>query len=207
VDVLCVWSPWFAERLHRISPIYDARNTAVTGRVRYDPPRVEPVAASPLRVLVIGEAGPAFANEVRPYLDALEAARGIATTFRPHPAIMAGREVERVEDSLAEAILANAVVVGIRSSALLEALWHERPVIVLGSQSGDIASDFASAGLASRCADPADLARAVFEAASPEGRANARRARDRVWGGAPPDSADALIRAGEVDSPRSPAVP
>ena len=33
-DVLCVWSPWFRERLFAISSIYDASNVRVTGRLR-----------------------------------------------------------------------------------------------------------------------------------------------------------------------------
>lgn len=192
-DVLCVWSAWFQARLLSISTIYTSANTRVTGRLR-DPGRATaPHDDDAVRVLVIGEPDPEFAATVDPYLEALRAAGDVVVELHPHPAVSTG-----VRD-LATALAWSDVVVGRRSSALLEALWHARPIVVVGVESA--AHEFVVASLAIACPQPSALAaicRTISAMAETDGVGPARA---RVWGGAPPCPVEAIVAAAEGAAP------
>lgn len=180
-DVMCVWSDWFRQRLIRISPIYGLHNTRVTGRLRYatepEPPRR---AGRPVRVLLLADAGAGSAAAVAPFAAALRCAADMALAVRPHPSTGAA------ERDLATDLDRCDVAIGRRSSALLEAVYRNRPAVVLGGGCGDD-----SPGV--RCDDPGELAGLCRRlAAVPPDPA----ARARLWSGAAGDPVAAVLAAG-----------
>lgn len=192
-DVLCVWSAWFQARLLRISTIYTSANTRVTGRLRDPAPTTTPRDDDAVRVLVIGEADPDFAATVDPYLAALRAAGDVVVKVQPHPA-----ESTRGRD-LATALAWSDVVVGRRSSALLEALWHARPIVIVGVESA--AHEFFAAGLATACAQPTALAAICRTICRTAEAGSVDPARAGVWGGAPADPVRAIVAAAAGAAP------
>lgn len=184
-DVLCVWSEWFRARLLALSAIYTERNTVVTGRLRYAPPPAIP-AASGLRVLVIGEADPRHAAALAPFVAALHAA-GFAVAERAHPA-----HVRRPQPALAGQVQACDVVVGRASSALLEALFFGRPIIVCSAVEPEGRDPRVGVGVH----DPQALPSACRSAAGD--RAGIDRARALIWGGVDPaDAVDRIVQLAE----------
>ncbi len=195
VDIFCVWSPWFQRRLFSISPIYAAENTRITGRLRY------PVLAPSARVdrnrrhevLLVSEARASFVEEVRPFLEALVRCADLVLRVRPHPAEPAGRWPEELlsQGDLDEALLSADVVLGVSSSALLEALVLRRPAVCLGAASSD-AAGYASEGVAEPCPDPAALAEVCRRLAGTWNDVLEER-RERVWGSVPSSPLEALL--------------
>lgn len=194
-DVLCVWSPWFQERLLARSPLYTRVSARVTGRLASASPAPLP-PVPPVRVLVLAEAGAGFAAAIAPFLDALRAADGVRLSVRAHPSDEAGAwpAHERAPGSLHEALGAAHVAVGIGSSALLEALRAGRPAIVLAAGLERDPAGYVAAGVASACETPSVLAalcrRLAYEAA---GSAETLAAARIVWGGAPSDPVTAVL--------------
>jgi hypothetical protein len=182
VDRLCLWSAWFQARLLAISPIYDASNTLVTGRLRFTAqarPRAGP-SARPV-VLLVAEADPDFHRRVKPFLAALAAAADIELVVRPHPAEPAGRWAgyRSATDGLDAALAEAEVVVGIGSSALLEATWAGRPVILLPGAPDPDPAGYGREEIGIPCPRPADLPGLCRAAAL---RAGDPFLRQRIWG-------------------------
>ncbi len=189
VDVLCLWSPWFRERLLQVSPIYDATNTCVTGRLRFFL-QGRPAAAARSdrpKVLLMSEARVGFLEDVRPFVEALSETGDFDVLSRPHPADPPGRwgSMPLASGRLQEVLQGVDVVVGIGSSALLEALWAERPIVVLVHGPDPDPSGYAREGIGIACSAPSELPRICRECLRPPGE-EFRRARERVWGGSPP---------------------
>jgi hypothetical protein len=188
-DVLCVWSAWFLERLLRISRVYSAANTRVTGRLRFSAAAAGPRPGHGPRVhvLLVEEADAGFDAAVAPFLEALRRDGGFSIEMLPHPA----RGGAALRASVAEAATRCDVALGRKSSALLEAVWWGCPAVV----AGDDEADFRSAGLPV-CATPVDLAATCRLCAVD--RLAAPAARERVWGGAPGDPIGEVLAAGAV---------
>ncbi len=186
VDVLCVWSAWFQARLFAVSRIYTSANTRVTGRLR-DPVVTAPVPADGrLRVLCIMEAGVGFAGLLAPYLAALRAAPDVDVSVQAHPSTATPSR------SLADSLQWCEVAVGARSSALLEAVWHRRAIVVVDPTSGPPSP---AAEFAISCPSPAGLVDACRAAAHDATRREFAFA--RVWGDAPPSPAQAILLAAQ----------
>jgi hypothetical protein len=190
VDLLCVWSEWFRERLLAVSPIYHRHNTAVTGRLRWPAilaATTAAAAARTTRVLVIGARGATARAALQPFVDSLAAAGAeFAVRLRPHPA-----EANGSLPSLGDSLQVCDVVVGSASSALLEAIYWQRPVITCGNT--EVAA--AEAQLAIPCADPAQLQHLVRSLASTAGTVRAEEAYRIVWSGCPENPVEAILVA------------
>ena len=194
-DLLCVWSPWFRDRLTRISPVYDVSRVVVTGRLRYPTPARSKPERARLRVLVLSEAADDFPDRIRDYLTALEEEPGFTVSIQPHPAEDASRwsGVKVHRGSLVAALLACDVALGIGSSALLEALYHQRPGITLVTEDRRDPSRYGAEGLVEICSDPpllAPLCRSLTQPAYREWLANNRA---RVWGDNAPRAVGAIL--------------
>ncbi len=195
VDTLCLWSPWFQRRLLSISPIYAGENTRITGRLRY------PVQASSGRsdrdrrcqVLLVSEARGDFALQVQPFLDALSRSADFALRVQPHPAEPEKRWPDELLSrcDLDQALLAADVVLGVSSSALLEALVLRRPAVCLARGAFDPAG-YAAEAVVEVCPDPAALESVCRTLAGKWSDALEDR-RERVWGGVPPCASDAIL--------------
>lgn len=175
-DAMCVWSEWFRSRLLAISPIYAESNTRVTGRLRASEVDVVPPASSGRRcALVLADDGQRFAVAAAPFLDALSR-DGFDVVVRPHPA--GGTPAAK---PLHEQLVGCDVAIGHASSALLEALRCERPVIVLALDGVADPRRLVADGLATSCSQPSELAAACRAACElgAEARSVLRR---RVWG-------------------------
>jgi len=196
VDTLCVWSEWFRARLLAVSPIYTRANTRVTGRLRRDGARPAPEPADALRVLYLSEADPAVAAAVAPFLDALRSEPGIELRVRPHPAEPGGRwpAAEREEGGLARALARAHAVAGVGSSALLEALHHGVPGVLLAPAGVRDPAGYAASGAFELCDRAADVGR-ICRSAARTAPAAVDRAREAVWGGAPVDPVGAVLEA------------
>ena len=186
-DVLCVWSEWFRARLLAISSIYTAANTRVTGRLRPDAGAAATVARETLAVAVLGEANAEFDAAISPFVAALRADPSVVVEVHPHPAIAAAPR------DLVATLRWCDVALGMRSSALLEALWWRRPIVVVDA--GDGSNDWAAAGVAVACRQPSSVV-AVCRAAARECEGLAR-ARATVWG-APPGQVCQTHSSGSV---------
>lgn len=184
-DVFCVWSPWFRRRLLEVSPIYGEANTLVTGRMRYEPPPPPP-RADRIAVLVLAERGD-WLVRIEPFLAAIADCEDLTVVVRSHPAESGGQPLP----SLTEALLASDVALGRASSALLEALYWERPVIVCP----DDPAGLAAAGIGRLCPHPSGLVELCRAAAGASGKTAARAARARVWGGSPRNPVAAILAA------------
>jgi len=202
VDLLCVWSEWFAARLRRVSPIYDARRIAVTGRLRFpasaqDEPNEQDDGErnGALRVLLLSEAGDAFPEQVAPYLAALDAAADVRLTVRPHPAEARARWAERTLDAgeLGAALARCDLALGVASSALLEALYHRRPAVTLVVEGRDDPAGYAADSVVARCALPEDLVATCRALAADSARARLDGRRARVWGADEGDAVEAVL--------------
>jgi hypothetical protein len=198
-DLFCLWSAWFQDRLLRISAIYNRENTAVVGRLRYVPARSPAPATGALRVLLLSEARADFRDEVDPFARALERESDLALIVRPHPAEQGERWPKEMLStrSLAEELSSAGVVLGVRSSGLLEALFQNAPAARLDPK-GSPASpgeDGASGleDLFPLCADPRALGELCRRLSSGGGRPAADRARARVWGDALDDPVQAML--------------
>ncbi len=174
-DVLCVWSDWFRARLLAISSIYTAVNTRVTGRLRYDSGEATGVAHEALAVAVLGEAKAQFDVAISPFVEALRADPSIVVEVHPHPAVAASAR------DLQATLRWCDVAVGMRSSALLEALWWRRPIVVVDA--GEGSNDWVAAGVAAACRQPGSVV-GVCRSAARE-HEGLERARATVWGASP----------------------
>ena len=199
VDRFWVWSPWFRERLLSVSPVYDAANTAVSGRLRFAAGDEDTASmrtemhAETVRVLLLADGVPEFAREVEPFVQALRAATGIELRVRPHPACPAPWPAELESGGSLAADLDRAqVVIGVASSALLEALRRRRPCLGLATTSRVDPAGYVAAGLLQLVEVPAQVAdrcRALAGADSCE----LETARETVWAGAPDDPVGAIL--------------
>ncbi len=205
-DRLCVWSPWFQRRLLGISPIYTEANTIVTGRLvhaRHGSAKSAALAdsraprsrdASRVSVLLIGESAPEFAAQVESFVQAVAADRAIEMRVRSHPGARgAFRDLVDAPGSLIDALAGADVVIGVRSSALLEALFFGVPVIVLLSKLQPDPGGLVREGAATGCDSPERLAALCIRLSSEAERAPARSFHERVWGGASEDPAQAVL--------------
>src|SRR5690606_18187515 len=196
-DVLCVWSSWFRARLLSISAAYDEGRVRVTGRMRFPPPTEVPRDPRRLRVLVLGEAGDEFAAAVEPFLSALARDPDVEVAVQPHPA-----RAQATRD-LASALAWCDVALGMRSSALYEALFHRRPVVVACKERAH-----PLAGLVAFCPEPEHAAHACRQAAADP--ATLARARAVVWGDPPDDPVREVLAAvgiGDGPAPSAGSVP
>ena len=192
-DCLCLWSPWFQERLFAISPIYDSSNTFVTGRLAHArseerEEKKEPEEDLQLRILLISEADAGFEASIGRYLSALRSHDEFELRVRPHPSEDKERwpPSERTDESLDRLLETSDLLVGVSSSALLEGLRVGRPVLLLGSDP----SGFVAGGAAELCSDPSELPRMCLELG--RGPKNLP-ARERVWGGVPADTISLIM--------------
>jgi hypothetical protein len=194
VDLLCAWSEWFLAELLSISPIYTRENTKVTGRLRYPAPPEPARHGDRIRVFVIGDAQPVSDELIRPFVEALSSNAAFEVAIRLHPARAKAQGV--AQPSLPQALVWCDVVLGRRSSALLEALWFHRPVILVGEPDPEMGR-LIREGLAIACleaSDVADSCRRVMTAAHVK---KLRTARVLVWGAAPLDPVGAVYDAGD----------
>jgi hypothetical protein len=199
-DVLCLWSPWFRARLLCASPIYDERNTLVTGRMRFPRPATPARRARSARprVLLLAESSPAFRELVRPFLELTRDA-DLEVEVRPHPADPAGvwQGQRLATGSLEDALELADVVVGVGSSALLEACWARRPVVLLSGDSDPDPAGYVREGIGSLCSVPADLPELCRKAAA-SGPDPALR--ERIWGAEEPTAVlQAILGAAGCD--------
>ncbi len=183
-DVLCVWSHWFRARLLALSRIYDENNTVVTGRMRAETRPARPrIPTARLAVLFLGEAHSEFFGEARPFWEALMEAEGLQPKWKPHPS----SERLPIEDSrlerrpLWEALNEADVVVGRDSSALLEAVHQERPVVLFGNHQGLDRSGYGDQGIGTRCEESTEIVATCRKATGAEDSTRAG-VRKMVWG-------------------------
>ncbi len=183
VDMLCLWSSWFQERLLRISSIYGADNTSVVGRMRYDESRsAAGSTGGGVRVLLVSQARPGFRSDVGPFLEVLRADPRLRLTVQPHPGEGPGAwpAAERSHGTLASAIEVADVVCGVDSSALLEALYFRKPALVLAA--GPEASlGYAESGGLELCRTPEELSELCLRLAGGDAGA-VEECCARIWG-------------------------
>lgn len=202
-DVLCVWSSWYRDRLLDTSPIYTADNVRVTGRLRYPTPEAAPrdpsVDDGVLRILVLGERDAAFWTAMDPFVRALTDRRDFAVEVRRHPAETdsdSPPSPSPLSPSLAVAVKNSDVVLGSGSSALLEAVYWSRAIIVCATlRLGDPAG-LVRDGLAIPCENPNDLADLCRELCELDRSAQVRTAHDMVWGDIEVDAVHKILSAG-----------
>jgi hypothetical protein len=210
VDVLCLWSPWFRDRLLGVSEIYDRSTTRVAGRLRY-PPSPAPLgddAREPTttRVLFLGEAGLSLRSLAQPFVNALSSHTALEVRLRPHPGDGEPGGSSRTATSLDEDLTWCDVAVGMRSSALLEAVFRHRPVVLCAS---DGPPPFDGVFLDPPCS-PEELPERVLGARNggtlQPGGGTSRKSSpwEKIWGGAPADPVGELRRIAQELTPRPP---
>jgi hypothetical protein len=210
VDVLCLWSPWFRERLLNVSRIYDRSTTRVVGRLRYPPSPAPPGddarEEATTRVLFLGEAGLSFRKLAQPFVDALSSHPALEVRLRPHPGEGEPRGSPRPATSLDEDLTWCDAAVGMRSSALLEAVFRHRPVVLCAS---DGPPPFDRVFPDPPCS-PEELPERVLDARNggtlQPGGGTSRKSSpwERIWGGAPADPVGELKRIAQELTPRPP---
>jgi len=195
VDVLCLWSPWFRTRLLATSAIYGEHNTCVAGRMRY--PQGEPARRPSerlVRVLLVSQADPGFRGAVEPFLRALRGDGGFRLAVRPHPgetpASWPAAELARAP--LAQAIQEADVVVGVDSSALLEALWWHRPTVTLVALAPEPPAPLVACAA---CGEPEGLSDLCRTLARDPRVVDERRA--LVWGGPQAPAVEGILAAAQ----------
>ncbi len=203
-DLLCVWSPWFQQRLLKISPIYHEGNTLVTGRLLHavqsgqlrEQRRHPAEGIVRIRVLLLGESDPDFERLVRPFLSALEADSRFQLVARPHPGSpQSFTGMSEAPGDLSTALAAADVVLGIRSSALLEAVHALCPTIVLAASKPVDPAGYAE-DCSMLCPNPADLPEICLRLATvDEHDPRIDHAKARVWGNAPEEPVEAILEA------------
>lgn len=196
VDVLCLWSRWFQGQLLAASPIYSASNTVVTGRLRRAVPAAPRGPAERPRILVVEDGDAAFPQLARPYLSVLDARCECTVRIRHHPSRTRGEGTELGSHrGLAVDLGESDVLVGRRSTALLEGLHAGLPAILIGPPD-PIINVYAETGFALPCEDPALLPMVLQETFSPGHRGRVAKARALVWGETSGDPAEAVLSAG-----------
>lgn len=198
-DVLCVWSSWYRDRLLKSSPIYTNSNVRVTGRLRYSDEACTDSQDSRqgrmLRVLVIGEHSEGFWDAMDPFVQALVGCEGFDVDVRRHPADM-GSGALPTSMSLTTALQDSDIVIGNGSSALLEAIYWYRPVIVCAvGELGDRAG-YVRDGLAVACDNPVDLAEICQRVFASDRHGEIQTAHDMVWGRTQVEAAPEILAAG-----------
>lgn len=160
LDVYGMWSSWWRDYYLKYGKIYGPEELVVSGPIRplqgKLPIRTEP--SGPLKVLFIAEQL-AVPEEVLPYLEQLMAAEGfdLYFKFRPYhdgfeewlkknrPDLLARMPVEKVmRGTMTEAIARTDVVVGSHSTAVLEAVLHDRPFVFFDTRKWGDYFDLAS---------------------------------------------------------------
>jgi len=193
-DAMCVWSSWYRDRLLRVSSIYTDDNVYVTGRLRYplQPERDPWVVDGAVRVLVLGERGEKFWDAMDPFVQELIGADGLFVEQRLHPADVDRRHY-RESPSLVEALLNSHVVLGSGSSALLEAVFWKRPIVVCATRELGDPAGLVEDGLAEACSDAADIVGLCHRVGNVENRPNARDPHSMVWRGSKPGAAPRIL--------------
>ena len=200
-DVLALWSDWFRARLLAHSPLYDRANTRVVGRIL---PAPAPAGAGPgrrgttTRVLLLSQREPGFPRRLAPFLEVLRSAPDFELVVRPHPGEDPARwpGSERANRDLAGDLAWADVVLGVESSALLEALRHGRPAVSLQTTPGEDPAGYLAAVATAACDRPDELAARCRSLASGDA-SGMRAARERVWSGGSADPVADLLALGE----------
>lgn len=144
LDLLGVWSPFWKNYFLRNRNFFKDDNVVVMGHLRAFQPVVGPetyMAHSPLRVLLISEPL-VHASEILPYLHEIfkDARFSLSIKCRPerNDTILKvlGKDVDRIPlyyGRMEEAFSSADVVIGSHSTALLEALYFYKPVVILNT--------------------------------------------------------------------------
>ncbi|MEE2888511.1 MAG: hypothetical protein VX951_13860 [Planctomycetota bacterium] len=196
-DTLCVWSSWYRDRLLEVSPVYTDCNVEVTGRLRYpdEPGSRTDTAGDAIRILVIGERGAAFWAAIDPFVQALTQCEEFLVDLRLHPSDVV-RRTAAASRSLVAALRDADVVIGSGSSALVEAIYWRRPVVVcalgqLGDPAGLVRDE-----LALGCHNPADLGPLCANLNRPERAEHCQNSHAMVWGDVDVDAVQEILAAG-----------
>lgn len=194
VDCFCLWSSWFQKRLLQCSPIYDEANTLVTGRMRFAPTEsTKADTKNKIVVLLLAEAEGDFVEIVQPYLEHLSHEEGIKVLIQEHPA---ERHRERFTFPVSSVDLAtnlqtSDVILGRNSSALLEAIYWETPVILLESNQGR--SCYRDEGIGESCSDPSKLGSLCRRVVQSTSQSEVKQRLDRIWAGQSPRAAAKIL--------------
>jgi len=192
-DVLATWSPWFRDRLLRISPIYDASRVRITGRLRSPPSPEEDRAASGsrrVRVLVV-EGRRDEAVSLAPFVAALQSTEDLEIAVLPHPAHARGEKDPRSTFAWAD------VAAGTGSSALLEAIWHGCSAVVIEAGLDPDPGGYRADGVAAGADSPGALVAVCRRLGESQERARGAEIRERVWGADGGNAAKQLLGMGD----------
>jgi hypothetical protein len=130
-----------------------------------------------------------------PFVEALVGGEGFDVDIRRHPADM-GSGALPTSMSLTTALQDSDIVIGNGSSALLEAIYWYRPVIVCAvGELGDRAG-YVRDGLAVGCDTAAHLAAICQQVFASDRHEKTRTAHDMVWGGIQGEAAPEILAAG-----------
>lgn len=199
-DRYCAWSDFFAEVLREHSEFIPPESVVAAGisrpsmRCSNRPTSVGgEKSRAKVSVLFLGEQYSPVEQKtaVHPYVSSLCESKVIELIFKPHPlqgempfAIELPRKHARilVIDEPLEAALGRAdVVVASFTSAIFEAILHQKPVILFSTARHDDPHGLAKSGLATKVASPALIEEAVLYAAR-TGSAELARRKQLVWG-------------------------
>lgn len=199
-DRYCAWSGFFADIVKGHSELIPSKSVVVAGISR---PSTAPTnhANSANRerphgkvsVLFLGEqySQAEQTQEVRPYILSLCNSDEVELFFKPHPlqgesllpiGLLGSASRILMFDGPLEVGLGQVdVVIASFTSAIFEAILHQKPVILFSTARYDDPHGLAKSGLAMKIPSPADIAEAVVRAAGTRADELARR-KQRVWG-------------------------
>ena len=212
-DRYLVWSPFVLERLLNESTLYTEETAAVGGVPRpLDGPSEPPMAGAlegggdddRVRVLFILETYDPLTQQqqVEPYVRALAEDSRVTLTIK----LRRGQHtlpfsidqeilkcIQLETGPLEESFGVSGVVVGTWSTALLEATYWYKPVVVFATSTYDDPHRLAANGAASRAESPEQVVEQVLSASLID-TAELERRKHVVWGSEVPDVADAIMR-------------
>jgi hypothetical protein len=210
-DRYCAWSDFFAEGLREHSDFIPPESVVTAGISRPSmqcsnhPSRIgDEKFRAKVSVLFLGEQYSPVEQkaEVHPYVSSLCESNVIELLFKPHPLQgelpfpiePAGKHSRiLVIDEPLEAALGRAdVVVASFTSAIFEAILHQKPLILFSTARHDDPHGLAKSGLATKVTSPAFVEKAVLCAARIDSAELAKR-KHRVWGNDVRDGGDVAI--------------
>ncbi|HEY3519480.1 MAG TPA: hypothetical protein VGK80_00375, partial [Rhodanobacteraceae bacterium] len=200
-DRYCAWSDFFAEVVKEHSDFISPESVVVAGISRPSMRRWSNQSKSigeersrrKISVLFLGEQYSQVEQrvEVHPYISSLCESNAIELLFKPHP--LQGEwpfpidprgkqpRITMIDEPLEAALDRADVVVASFTSAIFEAILHEKPVILFSTMRHDDPHGLANSGLAMKVSSPALIAEAVMCAARIDPGELARR-KKRAWG-------------------------
>ena len=149
-----------------------------------------------MRVLVLAEAGSSFETQLSPFLATLGAHQDIEVQVRAHPSSGSMAAGSMAAGSSPATLAGCDVALGSSSSALLEALWLQKPIVVIQTAVLDDPAGLVAAGLAAGCRAPEQLPDLCRRLAA----RGADGASETVWGGAPADPVREVLAAGGINA-------